>query len=132
MPVKCFGSIKGLPASSNETVFLEPLGYIGYFSQLRIYDFPGLASPEVVAARKKLGTEDWTQLILEWKPDWLVLRPSEAESIHHKNQGLLTQAYSLVKIFDVSKHLESYRWIPGRHYLLGDQTFMIFKRNKTK
>jgi hypothetical protein len=118
-------------ASSNETVFLEPLGYIGYFSQLRIYDFPGLASPEVVAARKKLGTEEWAQLIPELKPDWLVLRPGEANSIHQKNQHLLTQTYSLVKTFDVSQQLESYHWIPGRDYLLGDQTFMIFKRNKS-
>lgn len=117
--------------SSNETVFLEPLGYIGYFSQLRMYDFPGLASPEVVAARKKLGTEEWAQLIPELEPDWLVLRPGEAESIHQKNQLLLTQSYSLVKIFDVSEQLDSYRWIPGRNYLLGDQTFMIFKRNKS-
>jgi hypothetical protein len=117
-------------ASSNDTVFLEPLGYIGYFSQLRMYDFPGLASPEMVAARKKLGTEDWAQLIPELQPDWLVLRPGEANSIHEKNQRLLTQTYSLVKTFDVSEQLDSYRWIPGRQYLLGDQTFMIFERNR--
>jgi hypothetical protein len=117
-------------ASSNETVFLEPLGYIGYFSQLRIYDFPGLASPEVVAARKKLETEEWVQLIPELAPDWLVLRPGKANSIHQKNQRLLTQTYSLIKTFDVSQQLEAYRWIPGRDYLLGDQTFMIFKRSK--
>ena len=83
------------------------------------------------AARKKLGTEEWVQLIPELEPDWLVLRPGEANSIHKKNQRLLTQTYSLVKTFDVSQQLESYRWIPGRDYLLGDQTFMIFKRNKS-
>ncbi len=119
-------------ASFKDTVFLEPLGYIGYFSQLKMYDFPGLASPEVVAAREKLGTEDWAQLIPELQPDWLVLRPGEATSIHQKNQRLLTQSYSLVKTFDVSEQLESYRWIPGRNYLLGDQTFMIFKRNENR
>src|SRR5262249_50699632 len=35
-----------------DTVFLEPLGYIGYFSGAKTYDYPGLSSPEVVAARR--------------------------------------------------------------------------------
>src|ERR1019366_512048 len=37
----------------NETVFLEPLGFIGYYSNLKMLDFPGLGSPEMVAARKR-------------------------------------------------------------------------------
>lgn len=115
--------------SPNDTVFLEPLGYIGYFSQLKMYDFPGLSSPEVVAVRRKLGTDDWDKLILELQPDWVVLRPLEAERIYKNNQLLLTQRYSHVKDFDVSEQVQSYRWIPGRIYLMYDQVFMIFKRN---
>jgi hypothetical protein len=115
--------------SPNDTVFLEPLGYIGYFSQLKMYDFPGLSSPEVVAARRKLGTDDWDKLILELQPDWVVLRPLEAKRIYKNNQLLLTQHYSHVKVFDVSEQVQSYRWIPGRIYLMYDQVFMIFKRN---
>src|SRR5581483_2625511 len=39
-------------AAPDDTVFLEPLGYIGYYSQLKTYDMPGLSSREVVAVRK--------------------------------------------------------------------------------
>ncbi len=42
--------------SPHDTVFLESLGYIGYFSQLKMLDFPGLSSPEVVAAPENRAT----------------------------------------------------------------------------
>src|SRR5262249_26879788 len=38
---------------SGERVFLEPLGYIGYFSNARMMDYPGLVSDEVVQARRR-------------------------------------------------------------------------------
>ncbi|MGA3007154.1 MAG: hypothetical protein ABSE59_04610, partial [Opitutaceae bacterium] len=60
-----------------ETVFLEPLGYIGYYSGLKTYDIPGLSSPEVVAVRKA-GHSDFADVILALHPTWLVLRPWEA------------------------------------------------------
>ena len=116
--------------SSAETVFLEPLGYIGYFSQLKMIDFPGLCAPEVVAAQKKLKTNSWAKLIPELNPDWLVLRPGEADSIREINPLLLTQLYSPVKIFDVSERIKSYRWLPGREYLTYDQTFIVYRLNK--
>ena len=40
-------------SSAKRTVYLEPLGYIGYFSGLRMHDFPGLVSPEVVRLRRE-------------------------------------------------------------------------------
>jgi hypothetical protein len=118
--------------SPNDTVFVEPLGYIGYFSQLKMYDFPGLSSPEVVAARKKLGVNDWAALILELQPDWVVLRPFQAQRIYKDNQLLLTQQYSLVKVFDVSEQIQSYYWLPGRIFFMYDHAFMIFRRNENR
>ena len=44
-------------ASPRDTVLLEPLGYIGYFSGLKMYDFPGLCSKEMVAVRRRLGPD---------------------------------------------------------------------------
>ena len=37
--------LKANARSPQDTVYLEPLGYIGFFSQLKMYDFLGLASP---------------------------------------------------------------------------------------
>jgi hypothetical protein len=59
-----------------ETVFVEPVGYIGYFNQAHIVDFPGLVSPEIVRLRREqhLG---FSNLIGPVQPDWVVLRPWE-------------------------------------------------------
>jgi hypothetical protein len=124
--------LKEHAASSKDTVFLEPLGYIGYFSQLKMYDYPGLSSPEVIAARKKLGPQNrnFAELISELKPDWLVLRPHEIRDIHNEAPDLLTESYRISAVFDVSKKVKSYRFIPGRTYLLCDQYFAIFKIRK--
>ncbi len=41
--------------SPKDTVFLEPLGCIGFYSNLKMLVFPGLSSPEMIAARRKVG-----------------------------------------------------------------------------
>jgi len=43
-------------------------------------DYPGLASKEMVAARRRLGPGRQNQIYRELKPDWLVLRPGEAQN----------------------------------------------------
>jgi hypothetical protein len=113
-------------ASTKDTVFLETFGYIGYFSQLKMLDWPGLSSPEVVAARRKTQSENWSKLIPELQPDWLVLRPYRANEILKENPSVI-QRYSLIKVFDVSEHVKSYRWLPGRDYLVFDRIFLVFK-----
>jgi len=115
-------------SSKADTVFLEPLGYIGFFSQLKMLDYPGLCSPEIVAARKKLGSNRAAGLIREVKPVWLVLRAAEAERIGRNSPELLAKSYEVVKKFDVSDRVRSYSWLPGRDYLVTDQTYLIFKR----
>src|ERR1035441_2817569 len=77
-------------AAPGDTVFLESLGYIGYFSNLRMLDFPGLASTEVVAARRKVGMDEFDALIREVNPVWVVLRPSEASRASSRAPGLLS------------------------------------------
>jgi hypothetical protein len=117
-------------ASPADTVFLEPLGYIGFFSQLKMLDTPGLCAPVVVEAEKKLQTTSLAEVIAEVQPDWLVLRPAEADPIRKAKPRLLTESYSTVRAFDASERVASYRWLPGRGYLLFDQKFIILKRNK--
>jgi len=118
--------LKDNASTPKDSVFVEPVGYIGFFSQLKMYDFPGLSSPEVVAARKRVNPESYAEIIF----DWLVLRPSEIVNIQREIPTLLSESYRVVKIFDVSKRLESYRFIPGRNWLIFDQTFFIFKNRQ--
>ncbi len=73
--------------SPKDSVFLEPLGYIGYFSQLKMLDYPGLSSPEVVAARRNYRVASYADLIADLNPDWLVLRPSDVQKIRQSESG---------------------------------------------
>ena len=114
--------------SKDETVFLECLGYIGFFSQLKMLDFPGLSSKEVIAARKHLETDDYSRIIDYLKPDWVVLRPHEVDLIKTRMPGLLSKDYALAKVFDTSEQVSSYRFLPGRRYLEFDQTFSVYKK----
>ncbi len=116
-------------ASASDTVFLEPLGYIGYFSQLKMLDTPGLCSPEVVAAEKRLKTTRLPEIVPAVHPDWLVLRPREAEAIREGAPGWLSEHYSVAKEFDASERIASYHWLPGRAYLRYDEKYIVFRRN---
>ena len=59
-----------------ETVFMEPLGYIGFYSQLKTLDFPGMSSPEVVSARKTLHSDNYADLINYLHPPGLPCGPA--------------------------------------------------------
>jgi hypothetical protein len=111
-----------------DTVFLEPLGYIGYFSQLKMLDFPGLCSPEVVAARRRLHTDSFARLIAELRPDWLVLRPREVTEICNEDPLLLSKHFLAVKVFDVSAQLKADSPVPGSRLRAGDETLTVFRR----
>ena len=82
----------------------------------------------MVAARRKLGKDDWDKLILELRPNWLVLRPGEARTVYQKDKAILTKMYSRAQS-SMSPSKSKPAIIPGRPYLLYDQTFLIFKRN---
>ncbi len=112
-------------AAPGDTVFLEPVGYIGYFSGLRMYDFPGLTSREVVGAIRRVGPS-WGAVVLDLRPAWLVLRPFEADAIAAGYPNLLPARYELVREFNVRNQV-LHADVQGREYLLVDSDFLIFK-----
>lgn len=64
----------------NDTVVLEPLGYIGWEAfNKTIYDYPGLSSQVVTDTLSALesGDRTMTRLAAELLPDYLVFRPGE-------------------------------------------------------
>jgi hypothetical protein len=112
-----------------DSVYLEPLGYIGYFSNARMVDWPGLVSPEVVRLRKerRLGLEDVPPSILpDLRPDWIILRPQDVE--FSLGDEYFRRNYALVRVFEVTAELEQYVFLPGRNYLMFDASFSLFKR----
>ena len=113
-------------AAPGDRVFLEPLGYIGFFSGLKTYDWPGLSSREVVEAHAKVGAQ-WAMIVDYLGPDWLVLRPREAEEMLKQMPQLLTGTYEKVRDFDVladAQRLSVY----GRRLLEMDALFTVYHR----
>src|SRR5262249_32547952 len=107
-----------------ESVYLEPFGYIGYFSGARIVDWPGLVAPDVVRMRKEKKT-NMVETAAELKPDWMVLRPSE---ILEMSQAEFFNSYALVNVFDAAQNLQKYKLLPGPGWLRFDATLSIFKK----
>jgi hypothetical protein len=114
---------QGLPT---ESVYLEPLGYIGYFSGMRMIDWPGLVAPQVVKMRRErqIGQFD---MIFAIRPDWVVLRKRELEFLGPLREQL-DRDYALENVFDVTKQLEQHRLIPGKTFLYVDAVFGVFRR----
>lgn len=117
-------------AQPGDTVFLECLGYIGYYSSLRTYDYPGLSSPEVVKAMRECE-RDWKGIVSRLKPTWLVLRPQEALQILHGTVLSPDDRYELVKTFDVTSQLENLG-VRGEELLAYDSCFLVFRRLENK
>lgn len=109
-----------------DTVFTEPLGYVGYFSGMRTYDFPGMSSPEMVVARELVGN-DWKDLIDHLQPTWVVLRPREVERIQTATEWRIAHAYERVAVFDKSPEVAQSN-APGIGYLKHDAAFWLYRR----
>jgi hypothetical protein len=119
-----------------DTVYLEPLGYIGYYSGMQMRDFPGLVAPEVVKIRRQLPTDAQSALAAQYlvlprlKPDWVVLRPIELSNLDKLNMLQdFQKEYSLAKEFNVEVRLRQYEFLPGRRSLEFDSSYSVFRRN---
>jgi hypothetical protein len=110
-----------------ETIYLECLGYIGYFSGGRMLDYPGLASPSVVEAVKRNGG-DMIETLLDVSPDWAVLRYGEAKRAVENPQ--FRKRYAYVRHFSAVDDLEKLGVFPGVNYLRYDATFLVFRKKK--
>ena len=111
---------------NEDTVFLEPLGYIGYYSNAKMYDWPGLVSPKVVAAEKTKKPGQYAKIIATLKPSWLVLRPSTVQPL--KINTWFKENYKVVKVFSVIDKLKKYENLAGINYLYYDSIFIIYKK----
>jgi hypothetical protein len=108
-----------------EHVFLEPIGYIGYFSGAHVLDYPGLVSPAVVQARRA-GARSYLQLIATLQPEWIVFR--KAEWLVAVQSAAFAADYAPVARFEADHQLLSWRDRPGGGYVLADGSFVVLHR----
>ncbi len=113
---------------SDESLYLECLGYIGYFSgSSHVFDYPGLASPRVVQIRAA-GADNFADVAEKLMPDWIVARPQELDQLAGKKK--INDHYRIKHVFDAGRNLESMPEIYGKPYLLYDSKFSILKKEK--
>ncbi len=113
--------------SPQDTVFLEPLGYIGFFSGLAMRDTPGLCSPEVIRLRKD-GTLTMGSLAGALQADWVVLRGMEFLRLNAEERTAFEKDYSLWMVADQRAEIESVTWLPGRGFLMFDAYYSVWRR----
>jgi len=113
-----------------ERVLLEPIGYIGFFSNAALYDYPGLVSPRMVAVRRA-GHKGLTGAAVALEPEWLVLRRHEA--VDAAQVAAIREHYNVAYEIDVTPRLRQFlRADPhyGTGYLAMDCHFIVFRRNE--
>jgi hypothetical protein len=108
-----------------ERVYIECLGYAGYFSGVKILDYPGLVSPEVLQAARQ-APRDFASIGMRLKPEWMVLRPAEVTAMSRNPE--FAALYKEVQVFDATERVNSYGYIPGKGYLAYDLKFTAYRR----
>ncbi|MFN8177925.1 MAG: hypothetical protein U0167_08355 [bacterium] len=108
-----------------ERVYLECPGYIGFYSGSRMLDWPGLVSPEVLAARRA-GARSLAEAARTLRPEWLVLRPQEVAGFEALEPDWLARNYGIVGTFDVRSALRAA--LPDHPAVLYDGAFMVVRR----
>jgi hypothetical protein len=85
-----------------QSVFSESSGYIGYYSEVKLYDYPGLTSKVSVRALQALppAHRQIPDLVAALQPDWLVMRPWELDSLRQEFPDVAAE-YQIEKVFEM-------------------------------
>jgi len=119
--------IRGL-AKSGDTIGCEPLGYIGYYSRMPVYDYPGLCNRRVVQfLREHPEQRDLGSMLEYFHPTFLVLRPSERQSRRNVPFPWLARDYALIRVFRVPPE-KAVQLLFGKENI--DLEFDVYERNR--
>ncbi len=110
-----------------DTIYVEALGYIGYFSERKMIDFPGLVSPEVVKLVKK-DKLNYATVIDRLQPDWVVVRMEDYYLNLLPRSPYFRGNYKEIIVIDAAYGLDALGYIPGEGYLLYDSCYYILKK----
>jgi hypothetical protein len=114
-------------SGQKENIYLECLGYIGFFSKRKMLDYPGLATPDSIKYLKE-NRCNRIELIKYLKPDWVVLRDWEYQM--SKRYKFFRKNYCIKKYISAEIELTKHAGVPGINYLYYDHAFIIFKKIK--
>ena len=122
----------------NDTLFLEPSGYIPYYAKIKTYDTVGLSSPEIHKYRKMYKNNRWWLDFIEKKKPTFILDRSEIYGGYsHDGEYNLTTSeikwfkknYAKVKEYKYHKYVEKYSGSFEAFYKLGNHApYYLYKK----
>jgi hypothetical protein len=126
------GRYLGEVTSPGQTIGSESSGYVGYDTNATLYDYPGLESPTVVSALQRARESGHPVLPVVGvaallHPDWLVLRPFEAQLLTGWYPDTARQ-YTQVRRFSVPGDQETVS-VRGFDVTVFDGDFIVFRRD---
>jgi hypothetical protein len=75
-------------ARPTDTVMMEPIGYIGFYSGLRVLDTVALVSPEVLPLYGPHFASPYHAIWTRFTPEYVLLRAGEWENLRRYESGL--------------------------------------------
>ena len=114
--------------ADGRTTVSESAGYVGYYSDVVLWDFPGLTSKRVTDhyRRAPAGSAGLLYQIQDLRPELVVLRGSEWESLHRVMQHLAL-VYEPLRAFSVTEEATPLsQW--GVRYANTDREFVVLRR----
>lgn len=124
----------------NDTLFLEPSGYIPYYAKIKTYDTVGLSSPEIEKYRKMYKNKRWwLDFIEEKKPTFILDRSDIYGGYSHDGEYTLTNSetnwfkenYIKVKEYKYHQYVEKYSGSLEAFYKLGNHApYFLYKQKK--
>ncbi len=114
-----------------DRIYLECLGYIGYFSNGNMLDYPGLSTPEVtdLLVNDKDKKLDFLTIIKVLKPEWMAIRYSEF--MKFVRIPYFRENYVPAKQFNSLPEIAKYQGLPDPKKapsFYNDFYFIVFKR----
>ncbi len=99
------GKWLGTHANRNDVVMLEPIGYVGYYSGLKVLDVIGLVTPKVLKYYNSSAVYPPFDIARAYHPQWCILRPGELQEVQnaaHHDGVHWSQYYHLVHTFELT------------------------------
>lgn len=131
------GRYLGRVVKTGQTLTSESSGYVGWYTNGTLYDFPGMESPRVAHLERAKGLS-WAnnhspvglaspQAIAYYlRPDWLVFRPAELADFKARFPAV-SKDYRLVRTFG-NPNAPTELDVGGMIYWSTDQAFAVLRR----
>jgi hypothetical protein len=104
-------------------ILLEPLGYVGYYSERTMIEEVGLVTPLVTSLKlQQIGNEKYASI---FKPDYAIVHCDDNIRIPHSPEAGLS--YKLVKTFNP---LGFYNGMPNPEYVVWASCYQVWEKDR--